>query len=396
MTAAAFTASGELVELLRRWRTRLLGVGIVALLVCAAGAFFQPAGFLRSYLWGYLFFLGVALGCLAYNMLQYLTGGAWGMVIRRLCDAAVRTFPLLAVLFLPIAFGIPHLYDWSHPEVVAADHLLKHKSAYLNVPFFLIRAAVYFAGWMLLAWGLNRWSRRQDEGSAHAANRLRKLSAPGLVFYVFSVTFMGIDWVMSISPHWFSTMFGLLFVAGQGLSAMAFLIVMLVLFSRFQPFAEVITAKHLHDLGKLLLTFVMVWAYFSFSQWLIIWAGNLPEEIPWYLERLRGGWQFVALALILLHFALPFLLLLSRDLKRNFRLLTAVALLVLAMRLVDLFWLVAPGFRKGGLAVSWMDFLIPIGLGCLWLSYFAWQLPRRPLLPLSDPELEEALQHGRE
>lgn len=396
MNAAALEPSAELTGLLGRWRPRLLGAGVLALGLCAAGAFFWPAEFFRSYLWAYLFFLGVTLGCIAYNMLQYLTGGAWGIVIRRICEAAARTFPLLAVLFIPIAIGIPHLYVWSHPDVVAADHVLKHKSVYLNIPFFLIRAAIYFAGWMFLAWALNRWSRQQDEGSVPAYNRLRRISAPGLIYYVFSVTFMGIDWVMSISPHWFSTMFGLLFVAGQGLSAMAFLIVMLVLLARFHPFAGIITPRHLHDLGKLLLTFVMVWAYFSFSQWLIIWAGNLPEEIPWYLERLRGGWQFVGLALILLHFALPFFLLLSRDLKRDFRLLTWVALFVLLMRFVDLFWMVAPSFRKGRFAVTWMDFLTPIGLGCIWLAYFAWQLPRRPLLPLRDPELEEALEHGRE
>jgi len=386
-----------LVEEIARWRNRLLLIGLVALAACAVGAFFNPDQFFRSYLWVYVFLIGVTMGSMAFAMLQYLTGGAWGVVIVRLCESAARTMPLLAVLFIPLAFGIPRLYVWSHHGAVAADHVLAHKSTYLNIPFFLGRAAFYFAGWGLLAWFLNKWSARQDgTGTSPAYRHLRTVSAGGLLFYGYSVTFMCIDWVMSIDPHWFSTIFGMLFIAGQGLSALAFLITLLILLSNRPPFSAVLTHRHIHDLGKLLLAFVMLWAYLAFSQFLIIWAGNLPDEIPWYMERLRGGWQYIGLALVFVHFALPFALLLSRDLKRDYRLLTYVAVLIILMRLVDIYWLVAPGFRKGQFGVSWMDFLVPAGLGGLWLAAFAWQLPRRALLPLGDPHLEEALEHGRE
>jgi hypothetical protein len=330
-------------------------------------------------------------------MLQYLTGGAWGVVIRRPCEAAARTLPLVALMFVPIVIGIPNLYPWSHAKMVAADEILRHKQPYLNVPFFLIRAAVYFAGWILLSWLLNRWSMREDrEGAARVHRKMAALAGPGLVFWGFSVTFMAVDWVLSLDPHWFSTIFGMLFMAGQGLSSMAFLIALMVLVSHRRPMSEILTPRHLHDLGKFLLALVMVWAYFSFSQFLIIWAGNLPDEIPWYLERLRGGWQYVGLALVMGHFALPFALLLSRDLKRNFKLLAGIAVFVLLMRAVDLYWLIAPGFRKGSFDVSWMDITAPIGLGGIWLAYFLIQLGKRPLMPLNDPHLIEALEHGRE
>jgi len=340
--------------------------------------------------------VGLSLGSLAWLMLQYLTGGAWGVVIRRPCEAAARTLPLVAVMFLPIVIGIPNLYMWSHADKVAADEVLRHKHVYLNVPFFLVRSVAYFAGWMLLSWLLNRWSAREDrEGSAPAHGRMAALAGPGIVFWGFSITFMAVDWVLSLDPHWFSTMFGMLFMAGQALSSLAFLITLMVLLSYRRPLSDILTPRHLHDLGKLLLALVMVWAYFSFSQFLIIWAGNLPDEIPWYLERLRGGWEYIGLALVVGHFALPFALLLSRDLKRNFKLLASIAIFILVMRFVDLYWMVAPNFRKGAFGVSWMDFAAPVGVLGIWLFYFLLQLEKRPLLPLHDPHLKEALEHGR-
>src|ERR1017187_6113523 len=382
---------------LKRWRSVALAVGIAGAGLCAIGFFTSPFQFYRSYLWSYLFIVGVSVGSLAWLMLQYLTGGAWGVVIRRPCEAAARTLPLVALMFVPIVIGIPNLYPWSHAKVVAADEILRHKQVYLNVPFFLTRAAIYFAGWILLSWLFNRWSGREDrEGSARVHGQMAALAGPGLIFWGFSVTFMAVDWVLSLDPHWFSTIFGMLFMVGQALSSMAFLIALMVLLSRRPPMSEVLTPRHLHDLGKFLLALVMVWAYFSFSQFLIIWAGNLPEEIPWFLERLRGGWQYVALALVAGHFALPFALLLSRDLKRNFKLLAGIAIFVLLMRLVDLYWLVAPDFTKGPFSPSWMDVAAPAGVVGLWLAYFLTQLEKRPLMPLHDPQLQEALEHGRE
>jgi hypothetical protein len=392
-----FSIPSELQEDLKQWRTRALIAGVAGTLLCAVGFFMNPFQFYRSYLWAYIFVVALAVGPLAWLMLQYVTGGAWGLVIRRACEAAARTIPLVALMFLPILIGIPNLYEWSHPNIVAADPILRHKQPYLNVPFFLIRAAVYLGGWAFLSWFFNRWSDREDrDGGTRAHGKMAALAGPGLLFWGFTVTFMAIDWVLSVDPKWFSTIFGLLFVAGQGLTSMAFLITLMVLLSFRKPMSDVLTPRHLHDLGKFLLALVMVWAYFSFSQFLIIWAGNLPEEIPWYLTRLNGGWQYVGLLLVVGHFALPFALLLSRDLKRNFKLLASIAVFILFMRLVDLYWLIAPDFRKDSFGLSWMDFAAPLGLIGLWMAWFLTQLAKRPLMPVNDPNLMEALEHGRE
>jgi len=392
-----FRISDELRSDLRSWRSRALIAGIVGTVLSAVGFFVSPFQFYHSYLWSYLLVLALTLGPLAWLLLQYLTGGAWGMVIRRPAEAVLRTMPLVAIMFLPIVIGIPNLYEWSHANKVAASAVLQHKHAYLNVPFFLLRAAIYFAGWLFLSWHYNRVSRREDtEGHDAVHGTMSTLAGPGLIFWGFTTTFMSIDWIMSIHPEWFSTMFGLLFIAGQGLTGMAFLITVMVMLSTRRPMSEVLTPRHLHDLGKFLLAMVMVWAYFSFSQFLIIWAGNLPEEIPYYLVRINNGWGFVALMLVFGHFALPFALLLSRDLKRNFKLLASIAVFILFMRLVDLYWVVTPEFRQYSFGISWMDFTVPVGLIGLWLAYFLYQLEQRPLMPINNPHLEEALQHGRE
>ena len=391
-----FNLSAELRAGLRQWRVRAGILGLIGVLALAAGAFTAREQFFRSYLWAYIFFVGIAAGCLAWLMCQHQTGGAWGVVIRRPAEAAARTLPLLALLFVPLALGISSLYPWAQPDVLKTDHLVQAKHVYLNTGFFLVRTVAFFAGWIFLSWFLNRWSAAQDrDGAEPASTRMRHISGPGLVFWGFSVTFMSIDWAMSLNPHWFSTMWGLLFVAGQGLSAMAFLITILVFLFTFRPMSEVLTPRHLHDVGKLLLANVMVWAYFSFSQFLIIWAGNLPEEIPFYLARLRGGWQYVALVLVLGHFALPFALLLSRDLKRNFKLLRNIAVFILCMRVVDIYWQIMPDASKGALSVSWLDLAAFIGLGGIWLAYYLMQLEKRPLLPLNEPQLAETLEHGR-
>lgn len=395
--AVDYRVTPELRGLLRQWRGRAAVVGGAALLLTILGAFLGPSvQFFRSYLWAYIFIVGLAMGSLAWLMTQYLTGGAWGVVIRRPAEAAVRTLPLCLVLFLPIVIGMPQLFVWDNAKIVAADAVLQHKQAYLNVPFFLIRAAAYFGGWILLSTLLNRWSAEEDGGDPRAHGRMAAISGPGLVYWGFSVTFMTVDWVISLNPHWFSTIFGLLVMAGQGLSSLAFLITVLIVLSFYEPMASVLTHRHLHDVGKLLLAAVMVWAYFSFSQFLIIWAGNLPEEIPWYLVRMRGFWGWIGIALVLGHFALPFALLLSRDIKRNYKLLSRVAIFILFMRFVDIYWQIAPDFHKGESVFTWMDITAPIGLVGIWLAYFLYQLEMRPLLPVNDPHFEEALEHGRE
>jgi hypothetical protein len=296
------------------------------------------------------------------------------------------------VLFLPIALGMAHLYPWTNADLVAHDEVLQHKHVYLNVPFFLVRAAIYFVTWNALAYFLNSWSLRQDAtADPKLARRMQMLSGGGLVAYGITITFASFDWLMSLEPHWFSTTFGVLIFGGQGLSALAFLIIVLVWLSRRPPLDRIIVPAHFHDLGNLMLAFVMLWAYFSFSQYLIIWAGNLPAEIAWYVHRLQTGWRAVGTALILGHFAAPFVVLLSRQVKRQGSLLMKVAVGVLVARLVDLFWLIAPEFHEHGISVSWLDIVLPLALGSLWVACFIWQLRGRAILPLHDPEFDEAL-----
>jgi hypothetical protein len=386
---------------LARLQQRALIVGLVGLAAGVIGAFMNADQFFRSWLIGFLFCLGLALGSLGLLMVQHLSGGQWGLVSRRVFEAATRTLPLVTLFFIPILFGMRPLFLWARPEAVQADRILQMKALYLNVPFFIGRAVVYFALWLLCMFLLNKWSDAQDRGEAAVTApetvRFRKVSAPGLLFLVLTVTFASIDWVMSLDPHWFSTIFGLLTVVGQGLSALAFTIAVLALIAPTGALAGRLTPRHFHDLGKLMLAFVMLWAYLSFSQFLIIWSGNLPEEIPWYVERIRGGWGVVAVLLVLGHFALPFLLLLSRDLKRHSGMLAKVAIFVILMRLVDLIWLVAPTFSHASadqgsrfeLKLHWMDVVIPVGLAGLWVCLFARQLRSRPLLPTNDPYFKE-------
>jgi len=379
-----------------RIQRRALIIGVAGLILCMVGAVFRPAQFLQSYLFGYVFLLGLTLGCMAILMVQYLTGGDWGIVIRRTLEAAMRILPLMAVGFLPIALGVRELYVWARPAQAAAEGL-DYRTEYLNIPFFIVRAVVYFAVWLAMAHRLDRWSREQDRGGAQGwLKRLRRLSGPGLVIYAVTITFAAYDWLMSLNPEWFSTIFGLLIIAGEALSAVAFVILVAALLSTREPMALVFQPRHFHDLGKLLLTFVMVWAYLSFSQLLIVWSGNLPREIPFYLPRMQSSWRWIGVMLIILHFALPFALLLSRDLKRRAGRLAALAGLVIVMRVIDLFWLVAPEFRPQGLTIDWFDPVTVVGLCGVWLALFIRELKARPMLPLRDPHLADALSAGEQ
>ena len=371
---------------------RLLIIGAVGAAVSLVGAFLDERQFFQSYLMAYMLCLGVTLGCLALGMVHQLSGGAWGVVIRRPIGAATRVLPIMTVLFLPILFGMRTLYPWTDATRVAADEVLQHKHLYLNVPFFLVRAAVYFGVWNLLTYLLNTWSLEQDQNpDPRLARRMQKLSAVGLLGYGLTITFASFDWLMSLEPHWFSTIYGVLIMGGQGLSAMAFMIAVLVWLGRRPPLDRIIVPAHFHDLGNLMLAFVMLWAYFSFSQYLIIWAGNLPLEISWYQHRLQSGWRTVGVTLILFHFAVPFVVLLSRTVKRAPELLIKVAIGILVLRLVDLFWLIAPEFHENGLVVHWLDIVLPLSMGALWLAAFVWQLRGRAILPVHDPQFDEAL-----
>jgi hypothetical protein len=380
----------------RLGRTALV-VGVAALGTCVLAGLARPDQFFRSYLLAFVFWNGLTIGAMAVLMLQYLTGGAWGIAIRRELEAAMRTLPLMALAFLPLIAGMRRLYVWSRPDVVASDELLHKKALYLNPPFFVARTVVCFAAWLAIAYFLSRWSLAQDSRPDRELNRkLLLLSGGGLVVYALTTTIISVDWVMSLEPHWYSTMYGVLYMVGQGLAALAFASVAVVLLSDTEPLSGFIGDRHRHDLGKMMFAFTMLWAYVSYSQYLIVWSGNLPEEIAWYLARFRGGWGWVAGAILVFQFVLPFLLLLSRRANENPRTLAATAALIVGMRFVDVAWLVLPAFSRGVFRLHWMDLAAPIGLGGLWLAFFARNLADRPLLPVGDPGFEEALAHGHE
>ncbi|MGE0452290.1 MAG: hypothetical protein AB7O37_06165 [Vicinamibacteria bacterium] len=374
---------------------RARAVGILAAVLCLVGAFTNPDQLYRSYLFGFLFWVGVAVGSLGLLMIHHLSGGVWGLGIRRILEAASRTLFFGVLAFAPVWLGIGRLFSWSHADVVARDPLVQQKAAYLNVPFFTARALFYFACWSLLAHFLSKWSLERDRtNDARFSERLQGISGGGLVLLGLTITFSSVDWAMSLNPHWYSTIYGVLFMVGQVLSALAFVILLIALIGHEKPLVDVISREAVHDLGKLLLAFVMLWAYMGVSQLIIVWSANLPEEIPWYIQRFEGGWRVIAVLLLVFHFALPFLMLLSRELKRNLRALALVAGGLFAVRLLDLFWLIAPdlqGHGSHGFQLHWLDLVAPTAIGGLWIALFERELRSRPLLTPGDPELAELL-----
>jgi hypothetical protein len=391
-------------------QTQSLFIGLIAGIASVIGAFLSPESFYSAYLSGFMFWLGLSLGCMAILMLYHLVGGAWGTVIRRILESGMMTLPLMFVLFIPILLNLPRLYFWARPEVLAdpkTDHkIVEIAHSYLNFDGILWRYIVYFAIWIGMAYFLNRWSTEQDTIAGQSTLRFRALGSIGLVIYSLTFSFAVIDWVMSLQARWISTIYGLIFIAGQALSTFCFCVVIETILSKRKPMSDYLTDTEVHDHGKFILTFVMVWTYFNFSQWLIIWAGNLPDEIPWYVRRMNGGWGEVGLFLVVFQFAVPFALLLSRQLKREARTLVRLASWIILMRMIDIFWHVEPGVsvvRGGSIAalhpafhVSWMHFTILAGIGGLWMAYFFHNLRSRPLLAVNAPQTLRLLEPSHE
>jgi len=392
---------------INRWRTLALGIGgVLSAVILVVALIFpeQREDALRAWLLGFIFWGGIGIGGLGVLILQYLTGGAWGVVIRRIAEAASRTLPIIFVLFLPIMFGITYIYEWTH-LIGTGDKIVDWKQPYLSVEWFIIRAVLYFVLWGIMAYFLNNWSLRQDQTTDYATavkmgEDASKFSGPTMVFYVVVVSFAAIDWVMTLDPHWFSTIWGLLFATGWALSFFCFAVAVLALLGDKAPMNRVLGKRHFHDIGKLMLALVMVWAYFNFSQYLIIWSGNLPEETRWYLGRMEGTWGIIGILLIVFHFAFPYLVLLNREVKRNSKYLALMAIFILVLRVVDMFYLIGPSPRVSGHAegfhISIWDFVAPFAVGGIWLWYFFGQLLKRPLMPVNDPFFENAIKHGKE
>jgi len=370
-------------DMLHRASMKSLLVGACASIVMLSGLLFSRQQFFRAYLVGYLIILGIALGSLSLIMLHHLVGGAWGLLIRRIAEAAAMTLPAVAVLFLPIAAGFSRLYPWARPDEVNADPILQHRQHVFNPPAILLRAVIYFVIWILWAWRLRANSLAQDvSDDPRLPARARRLSASGFVVCFITVSLAAMDWIASREPHWYSSVFGLLVVVGQSAAAISFALVMLALLARSTSLGDVTLPDALHDLGNLLLTIVILWAYISFSQLLVIWIGNSSEDNIFYFHRAIGVWRFAGIALIVLHFAVPFVLLLNQGAKRNLRMLGSIAAGLLVLRFVDILWLVAPSSSTADPgSMSWLDFIAPVALGGIWLSIFFWILSGARLVP---------------
>lgn len=372
---------------------KALVVGLIALVASLFGWRLAPEAFYRAWLVGWIWVLGIALGAHGVHLVHILSRGAWGIVVRRLLEAAGRTLPALALFAIPVLLGLASLYPWADRARVVHDELLRHRQPWMSVPFATLRLVLYFAVWAGFSLALSALSKKQDSAvdPAGAERRMQILAGPGLVLHVLAVSFFSFDFLMSVNPHWYSTIYGLYVLGGQAVSGMALVILTELLLSSRPPFSGVLQKRHVHDHGKLLLAFMMLWGYFAISQFLIIWSGNLPEEVGFFKDRLTGGWGAVAAVIVLLHFVLPFSLLLSRDLKRDVRKLSLVAAVLLVMRWVDLYWLAAPAFSPGRFRFHWLDLAAPIAMGGLWLWLYAGRLASRPILPVHDPHLPEAI-----
>ncbi|HSK71059.1 MAG TPA: hypothetical protein VK892_05150 [Pyrinomonadaceae bacterium] len=391
-------------EQIGSWRTLALGAGGVFTIIWLVGLFFNPEQALRSWILGFIFWAGNGIGRLGVLLLQYLTGGAWGVVIRRTLEAGMRTLPVIVILFLPLAIGINQLYEWTH---LPDDRIIQHRGWYMTVGGWIARSVVYFILWGVMVYLLDKWSREQDaanspEEAMDLLNKASRFSGPTLVIYVLVVTFASVDWMMTLEPHWFSTIWGFLFAAGWALSCYCFVVAIMAWMADKPPMDRILGKRHFHDIGKLMLALVMVWAYFNFSQYLIIWAGNLPEETAWYIARMKGTWGVIGLLLLFFHFAFPFLVLLQQDFKRKAGWLAKLAIFILVMRLIDMYYLIGPSPRiveHGRLDFlanfSWMDIAAPIAVGGIWLWWFFGELMKRPLVPINDPYLENAIGHGK-
>jgi hypothetical protein len=393
--AESFRGDGVLGKL----RNGALGLGIVGIVLAILGYVASPEYFFRAYLVGWLFWLAIALGSLALIMIQHLTAGGWGLAVRRVLEASAWTLPILGILGIPVLLGMGSLYEWARPEA-AHDHILALKAPYLNGTGFLIRYVLYFVIWTALAWSLAAFSRRQDgNGDPNLTVRSKIVSAPGLILYCLTLTFASIDWLMSLMPHWYSTMYGIYFIGCSGVAALTFTILVASVLSKSEPMSQILVRRHFHDYGNLLLAFLMLWAYFSFSQFLISWSGNLPEEVQWFEPRIHGMFGGLAVFIALFHFIVPFAFLLSASLKKRSSRLRIVAGWLLFMRWVDLFWQVEPNFKAEGShpGLFWIYAVTPLAVGGIWLFFFVTRLRTAPLLPVRDPyvlDMTEAAAHA--
>ncbi|MCB9511516.1 MAG: hypothetical protein H6695_15110 [Deferribacteres bacterium] len=392
MNSSSLAEQFKLPESLKPGKIALI-VGGAGLLLSAVGFFVDAKQFYHSYLAAFVFWTTIALGGLFFTMLHHLTGATWSVVLRRFSEAIMVILPVLAILFLPIIPGMHDLYHWTHEEAVAADHILQQKEPYLNIPFFLIRAVFYFGVWFLLARTLKKYSTQQDNAPEPSlTDKMRRFSAPGMLLFAVTLTYAAFDWLMSLNPHWYSTIFGVYIFSGSLLSVLAFILLAALYLRGKDVLQSVITLEHYHDLGKLLFGFTVFWAYIAFSQYMLIWYGNIPEETEFFLQRWEGSWKYVSMVIVFFHFALPFLILVTRAAKRNLALMKVMGFWFLIIHYVDIHWIVMPTLHTEGFSLSWIDFTTLIGIGGLFVWYFWKQFAQQATVPINDPKLQSSIQ----
>jgi hypothetical protein len=368
------------------------GLALLGALACAILGAGNAKQFYFSWLVSFLFFLSLALGALFFVLIQYAAQGGWGIVLRRIGETTFVTIPVMAALFVPVLFGLHDLYEWTHAEAVEQDALLQWKAPYLNVPFFLTRAALFFGVWSFIALLYYRSSRGQDAtGDPAVSARLRRLAGPAIIVLALTQSFAAVDWIMSLTPHWYSTIFGVYFFAGSFVGFIALLSVVAVALRRAGLLETVITAEHLQDVGKLLFAFTAFWAYIAFSQFFLMWYANLPEETVWYRARMEGSWITVSIFLMMGHFVAPFFYLMGRAVKRRDSTLAIGGLWLLLMHFVDLYWQVMPTLHPDGFAPSLLDVAAFVTIGGLVTAAASSLLRRQALVPVGDPRLAESL-----
>ncbi|MFA6232876.1 MAG: hypothetical protein WC824_01640 [Bacteroidota bacterium] len=370
-----------------------LGTGLLFTALTVVGAFTDSKMFFAAWLTSFTFWTTITLGALFFVMLQHVTAAVWSVVTRRAAEALSLALPVLLLCFVPLLFGMHDLFHWSHANEVATDHVLAWKAPYLNTTFFMVRGLIFFAIWITLAWILHRHSVTQDtDGDVKHTFSMRKISAGGMFLFAFTVTFAAFDWLMSLNPHWYSTIFGVYVFIGGFLTSMAILLLMFQMLRSQGMLEGVVTIEHFHDYGRLLFAFTVFWAYIGGSQYYLIWYANIPEETVWFLARWENGWKEVSMALILLHFFVPFLTLLFYRVKRNARLLRLIASLIVIMHFVDMFWLVMPTFGPG-VRFSWMHLTSVLGIGGLVMWMFWIRYTAHRAVPVGDPKLADSIAH---
>lgn len=348
--------------------------------------------FYGSFLVNVWFWITLVLGSLFFAVLHHLVNAKWSVVLRRFFENLAATIGVLALVFIPVVLsGVTKIFKWADPEKVATDQLIQKKVAYLNVEFFTIRVFLFFFIWIAIAFLLRHFSIQQDKtGSEKSLARMRSVSAVGVILFALSFTFASFDWVMSLDPHWYSTIFGIYNFAGALVSCLAFTIIV-VRILQSQGFLKIVTVEHYHDLGKLLFAFTCFWAYIAFSQYLLIWYANIPEETIWYAHRWEGSWKTMSLILVFGHFVLPFIFLLPRASKRHLPTLIFFSVWLLLMHYVDLQWLINPNFMHHGLHLAWFDATLFIGFTMLVFGAFIAIMSRAALYPVKDPILSESM-----